>query len=391
MPENDLIRIRNASLMNLAVYLTLTIFLGTGLVALPELSERVIASVLLIAFGLAHVFGYRVASSQRQVNIYMGVQVLITAALFLRFPAADLFSFLLLILVIQVSIALPPRIAVRWIVLIFFIESLSLFENWGVERAVNLPIFIPIYFLSAVFGYSLRQTEIARREKELLFEELQRTQSQLEELAITKERTRLARELHDSLGHQLTVAVVQLEGAQRLIPSKPEQASEMIGTMRDELKRALAELRLTVTAMRNPLAENQSLESALAALCKSFQQNTGLATQLAADQDPPALPESYHLAFYRAAQEALTNVQRHAQAKNVWMRLQADGKNLSLIVEDDGKGFDTPSLDHSGSGLPGLRERAEQLGGQVRIERRPGGGTQLSFDIPLPEKGDRHD
>jgi len=238
MFDKDVIRIRNASLMDLAVYLTLTIFLGTGLAVVPDVTERVTISIFLIAFGLAHTFGYRVASSQWHVHVYVAVQALLTAVMFLRFPAADVFNFLLYILVIQVTVALPPRIAARWVLLFFIIESLRLFENESVERVVNLLLFAPIYFLTSVFGYSLRQAEIARREKDLLFEELQKTQSQLQELAITEERTRLARELHDSLGHQLTVAVVQLEGAQRLIPTKPNQASQMIRTMRDELKNA---------------------------------------------------------------------------------------------------------------------------------------------------------
>ena len=164
----------------------------------------------------------------------MAVQALLTTVMFIRLPAADVFDFLLYLLVIQVTIALPPRIAVRWVLIFFFIESLHLFESLSLERAINLVLFMPIYFLTGVFGYSLRRTEIAHREKELILEELQKTQSQLQELAVIEERTRLARELHDSLGHQLTVAVVQLEGAQRLIPTKPDQASHMIGAIREE-------------------------------------------------------------------------------------------------------------------------------------------------------------
>lgn len=382
-----MIRIRNAPLMDLAIYLTLTIFLGTGLVALPTVSERTAISVLFIAFGLAHTFGYRIATAPKQIHIYLTVQAVLIAVMFLRFPAADVFSFLLFILVIQVTVALPPRIAARWVILFFVIESLRLFENWSSERIVNVLLLAPVYFLTSVFGYSLRQAEIARREKELLFEELQKTQNQLQELAITEERTRLARELHDSLGHRLTVAVVQLEGAQRLIPTKPDQATQMIATMRDELKGALAELRSTVTAMRNPVTENQSLDSALLTLCESFQQSTGLAAHFSAAKNFPILPEAYRLAFYRAAQEGLTNVQRHAEARNAWIQLNADDANITLIVEDDGKGFDGQAQNDSASGLIGLRERAEGLGGQIQIGARTGGGTQLSFILPLPEKG----
>ncbi len=159
--------------------------------------------------------------------------------------------------------------------------------------------------------------------------------------------------MHDSLGHRLTVAVVQLEGAQRLIPTRPEQASEMIRTMREELKGALAELRLTVSAMRNPIAKNQPLELVLSTLTQSFQKNTGLVTHFTASE-LPELPESYRLAFYRAIQEGLTNIQRHADAQNVWINLEADHEQIILTMEDDGKGLDQFAEKGSGVGLVGL-------------------------------------
>jgi signal transduction histidine kinase len=246
---------------------------------------------------------------------------------------------------------------------------------------------MPIYFLTGVFGYSLRRTEIAHREKQLILEELQKTQNQLQELAVTEERTRLARELHDSLGHQLTVAVVQLEGAQRLIPTKPDQASQMIGAMREELKNALADLRRTVTVLRSPIANDLPLESALLSLTQSFQQNTGLATHFATASNLPALPEPYRLALYRAAQEGLTNIQRHANAQNAWVNLDVDDIQVTLTIKDDGAGLDQSVEKGSSVGLIGLGERASQLGGKMRIFSPPeAGGTQLTFILPLPEK-----
>ena len=129
MFNNDMIRIRNTPLLDLAVYLILIIFLVTAQVALPELSDRITASILLILFGLVYTFGYRRASSPKQVNLYMAVQALLTTVMFLRLPAADVFDFLLYLLVIQVTIALPPRIAVRWVLIFFSIECLNLFES----------------------------------------------------------------------------------------------------------------------------------------------------------------------------------------------------------------------------------------------------------------------
>jgi signal transduction histidine kinase len=161
----------------------------------------------------------------------------------------------------------------------------------------------------------------------------------------------------------------------------------MIGTMRDEMKEALAELRRTVSALRAPIADNLPLDIALSTLSQTFQQNTGIPTHFSVSPGFPGLPETHRLAFFRAAQEALTNIQRHAMARNAWMQLSADDQKITLIMEDDGKGIDGHIENRSGSGLLGLRERAVEIGGEMRLVERHGGGTQLIFTVPLANKG----
>jgi len=157
--------------------------------------------------------------------------------------------------------------------------------------------------------------------------------------------------------------------------------------MREELKNALADLRRTVTVLRSPIADNLPLESALLGLTQSFQQNTGLVTHFTASSSLPELPESYRLALYRAAQEGLTNIQRHADAQHAWINLEADDKQITLTIHDDGKGLDQLTEKRSGVGLIGLGERASQLGGEMRITTQPeAGGAKLTFILPLPEK-----
>jgi signal transduction histidine kinase len=243
------------------------------------------------------------------------------------------------------------------------------------------------FTLTAVFGYALRQAEIARRKNEELLEELKTTQRQLQDLAVTEERNRMAREMHDSLGHRLTVTIVQLEGAQRLIPTDPERAARMVGTMRDEMKDALAELRRTVSALRTPIADNLPLEIALSNLSQTFQKNTGIPTHFSASPGFPGLPETHRLALYRAAQEALTNIQRHARASNAWLELNADDQEIRLVMEDDGQGMDEQGENRASSGLLGLRERAALLGGEIQLTERPGGGVRLIFTVPMPNQG----
>jgi signal transduction histidine kinase len=96
----------------------------------------------------------------------------------------------------------------------------------------------------------------------------------------------------------------------------------------------------------------------------------------------PDLPDTYRMALYRAAQEALTNVQKHAGARQVWFMLTVRADAIDLLVSDDGQGMPT-DVEMAGFGLRGLRERAAQLGGEFHLEPRAGGGTQLSFRLPL--------
>jgi signal transduction histidine kinase len=388
--KNEIVQPRNLRPLNIATYAPLLITTLIGLIVLPDIPTKLLALGLCIFFGFFYSFRFRTITTYSALVIYFLIQTAVIIALIILAHPSDAFTFLLFVQSIQITMLLPIRIAIPALVIFYFIDSKDAILSFDANGFIQLIFNGATIFFTSVLGYSLRQAEIADKEKQQALEELQKTQNQLQELAVTEERTRLAREMHDSLGHRLTVAVVQLEGAQRLIPTKPDQASQMIGTMRDELKRALAELRLTVTAMRSPVVDNQPLESSLMALCESFQQNTGLVTHFTVTQNLPTLPEPYRLAFYRSAQEGLTNAQRHADAQNVWIQLQSDDKNLTLILEDDGKGIDPQNQNNSGSGLLGLKERAEQLGGQIRISDRRGGGTQLAFIVPVPSAEGGH-
>jgi signal transduction histidine kinase len=385
--NNEIVQPRNLRPLNISTYTTLSIMGLIGLVVSQDLQARIFVLILCVAIGLNHAFRFRALATYVQLIVYFAIQtVLVIALIIIEYPS-DAFIFFLFVLCVQLTVLLPIKKAFPGLLLFYLIYSQSALSNLDPNGIVTL-IFniIPIFFTS-VLGYSLRQAEIANREKQQVLEELRATQNQLKELAVIEERTRLARELHDSLGHQLTVAVVQLEGAQRLIPTRPEQASQMIAAMREELKIALADLRLTVSAMRSPIAEYLSLESALLALTQSFQQNTGLTTYFNAFTNLPELSEPYRLALYRTAQEALTNIQRHAGAQSAWVNLEADDKQIILTIRDDGKGLGDLNEKGSGVGLIGLGERASLLGGTMRIFSSPqAGGAQLIFILPLPEK-----
>jgi signal transduction histidine kinase len=255
---------------------------------------------------------------------------------------------------------------------------------------IGLPYAIGFIF-SGASAYSLARSSAAQRQSEALLAELRITHQQLqeyttrvEELAVSQERNRLAREMHDALGHRLTVAAVQLEGAKRLIPTNPTRAAQMVNTVHEEVVEALVELRRTVATLRTPLDVDLSLPAALTRLMTGFEEATGVKVNWLLPDELPSLAEAHRLALYRMAQEALTNVQRHAQARQVWLELALENGLITLLVKDDGRGFD-PAAAQAGFGLRGLQERAAHLNGQFHIESTSGEGTQLCFHLSLPE------
>jgi signal transduction histidine kinase len=252
------------------------------------------------------------------------------------------------------------------------------------------------YLFMGAAASAQKRAEQASAESSRLLNELQIAHRRLQEqaahaeaLAVEQERNRLAREMHDALGHQLTVAAVQLEAAQKLLTRDPDKAARMVETVRQQVVEGLAELRRTVARLHSPVETEMSLTSALTHLATRFEDATNIATHLDLPATIPQIDDEPRRALYRAAQEALTNVQRHAQAQNVWLQLtlvQGNGDNhpnaARMCVEDDGIGI-ASGVTTTGYGLVGLRERATQLRGQLAVSNRPAGGVCVVFEIPL--------
>ena len=371
-------------LVNLAGYLTLGAVALVGLLDLETTRSRWIASALLVAFGILLSLILRI-EGERYVHLYFAAQTLILCSLWTLQPEDSPFGSLFFVLSAQVMLLLPLHTAALWIIAFTILTGIAFVSLLGLAGVLWALANCGGYLFVATFGNLWRQAELARRRSQQLLEELQAAQRQLQDLAVAEERNRLSREMHDSLGHRLTVAVVQLEGAQRLVPTDPDRAARMIGAMRDEMKEALAELRHTVAALRSPPESELPLDQALLQLAHTFQDNTGLAVQCDLPDSLPHLPEAHRLALYRAAQESLTNAQRHASAKQVWLTLSAANDHVTLTAADDGKGFgEQTATSEGGYGLRGLRERAAQLGGELYLETRPSGGAQLCFSLPAP-------
>jgi signal transduction histidine kinase len=211
---------------------------------------------------------------------------------------------------------------------------------------------------------------------------LQTHAATLEELATSRERNRLARELHDTLAHSLSATTVQLEAVKALWDSEPEQARDMLDRSLRLARSGLGEARRAIHALRASPLDERGLAGALDQLGAAVEARSSLAVTVSTPDDIAGLAPDVEQAVYRIADEALTNAVRHSEATNVAVSIGRRGPRLVLEVRDDGKGFDTTEEAPNGHlGLQGMAERADLTGGSLDIESQPGGGTVIRFTI----------
>jgi signal transduction histidine kinase len=261
------------------------------------------------------------------------------------------------------------------------------YHNWQ-TTLFNALTFITAFVFVIAFVRLTMAAEQAQRGAEQLAAELADANRRLgdyaiqaEELATTQERNRLAREIHDNLGHYLTVINVQIKAAQALLGKDPGGANAALDKAGQLAQEGLAAVRQSISALRESPLGRQTLPDAIAALV-SEAQATGLVAELRVEGQPRPIGSRADLTLYRAAQEGLTNVRKHARASRVDLALDySDPATVSLVVRDNGIG-DSQSDRPPGFGLLGLDERARQLGGRVAVETAPGGGYSLLVELP---------
>lgn len=210
--------------------------------------------------------------------------------------------------------------------------------------------------------------------------------STLEELAVSRERNRLARELHDTLAHTLSALSIQLKALEVQLGSAPEQARATLAQAQGITSSGLDEARRTLHALRARPLESMGLLAALRQLAERGAERGGWAAQVEMPPALPALLAEVEQQLYRVAEEALQNVERHAQARHVRLALQHSSGIIQLEVADDGVGFDSAAPAPAGHyGLGGLRERAQLIGATLEIASAPGRGTRLRLSVPYAE------
>jgi signal transduction histidine kinase len=275
------------------------------------------------------------------------------------------------------------------IVATLLVSAALFFRNagWDLGQLGMAAVWVSLVTLFLLYINHLTRT--SRERGELIAElkaaklELEAAQQREAELAVLRERERLARDLHDSLGHTLVALSVQLEAIQRLYRVDPEAASAQVEELKALTRSSMDDLRRSLAGLRAPSLEERALRPALQALCVDFGQHSGLEVTChvdeAADSLRPALAES----LWRVAQEALTNVERHAQAQSVDVSLRCEPRSATLRVADDGVGLPAGAEARPDRfGLRGMRERVEGLGGILTL-RGDQGGTVVKACLPV--------
>jgi signal transduction histidine kinase len=303
-----------------------------------------------------------------------------------------LFPFLYLLLVTRSCLifALPGRLIVTGLSFTFFLLTLQQRfyrippPRMAQERLRFFPLNLVLLFgLVLVFVLLLMNAVLAERQSReklaIANEQLRKYALRIEDQATLQERSRIAREIHDSLGHSLTALNLQIETALKLWLSDSNRAYAFLAQAKNLGSQALQDVRQSVSALRDPLL-GRSLERAIASLAEEFERSTGI-TPIYQIQLADPVPTEVSTAIYRIVQEALTNISRYAAATEVKIQLQVIENHLKLIITDNGKGFQL-NQNTTGFGLQSMRDRTLALGGKLNIITAPNSGCTILADIP---------
>ncbi|MGW1722239.1 sensor histidine kinase [Streptomyces sp. NPDC002306] len=304
-------------------------------------------------------------------------------------------------LVIVYTVAATGARWASWLALAMSLVAASLAQlRWPNQETstagnVAMVVFQTVPFaLAWVLGDSIRTRRAYFAQLEERAARLETEREAQAKVAVAAERARIARELHDVVAHNVSVMVVQADGAAYVLDAAPDQAKKALETISSTGRQALAEMRRLLGVLRTgehkevgeyvPQPDVQQIED-LVEQCRT----SGLPVDFKVEGTPRPLPSGVELTAYRIVQEALTNTRKHGGPKaGASVRLVYFDDGLGLLVEDDGKGaphelYEEGGADGRGHGLIGMRERVGMVGGTLDAGPRPGGGFRISALLPL--------
>ena len=295
------------------------------------------------------------------------------------------------LLVAMYSVAAYEQRARRLVFLVVaglgFVAGFVVFGVTGNPRsfAITVP---SVFFVAAwLIGDYLRTRRAYVAQLEERAARLERERDQDRRLAADEERTRIARELHDVVAHDVSVIAIQAGAARAVQLSKPDAAAKALGLIETTARETLVELNRLLGVLRssNGATPDRSPQPGIGQLAGLVEElrAAGLEVDARVEGEPQPLPPALDLSAYRILQEATTNVLKHARAHRVDIRVHYTQAMLALDVRDDGPGGGGDPASSSGHGLIGMRERVALFGGQLRAGRDPAGGFSVHARLPL--------
>lgn len=319
------------------------------------------------------------------------VEVVLTAdtplALLLAMESGWTLFVLLLFGVVMVAWQYDMR-RVLWYVLLLAGAELVAFSPLLLSTLPSPPLLFQIFIHVAIYMMVsfviTRMMSAQRAQRRALTEaniQLRQYAASQEQLAVSRERNRMARELHDTLAHSLSAVAVQLEAVDSALGTAPDEARDILGKALAQTRSGLTETRRAMHALRATPLDDLGLALAIQNLAITTARRAGMALALHVPETQPALPPVVEQGVYRIAQEAMANTARHAGATQLDVTLAINGA-VTLTVRDNGRGFDATAVHGDHMGLQLMRERAEMLGGTLDIASDSGGGTTVRLVVP---------
>lgn len=370
-----------------------------GLAALSVFAARadaltwreIVASVLCIAQGLLYFFVIRSSPwpfpHSRMAIYFVGGIALWAAAAFLTPHIWWLgFTYFGQMFGILPPVATLPGTAILAFLIVVIISGwdlsaipIGMIFGFSMQWMFANALYLYIYSISRTSGERAKliaQLEAAQKELEL-------ARRRDAELAALRERERLARDLHDSLGHSLATLSVQLEAVQRLYKVDADKASAQVDELKNLTRASTDDLRRSLAGLRAPGLGERKLHETLQSLSVDVAQRARLAVACQIDDAADQLSSAHAETIWRVAQEALANIERHAAARNVDINLAVESQFATFVIKDDGRGLPSDAEGRPGHfGLRGMRERVEGLGGTLTLSS-DGGGSRVDVKLPI--------
>ncbi len=376
------------------IYLIYLAVVARAYVDVRGSSDALWIAVLLVVYGILLVSSERLISRLRSyMPVYLALQAGLAICLLVLRPALDYLPLLFAPLSLQAVLFYGRKVG--FAIIFAFILAFGSISLSGAPEKREILLMIPanggFFFVIGNLAHLIKKAEDTHQESQRLLAELQianrhlqESAVQAEELAAMQERSRMARELHDSVTQTIFSMNLAVQSASMLVGKDLESAGGQIERLQELARSAAVEIQALATQLRPRSVTEEGLPNALRRLVTERERRDRLELRLEIDGERDLSP-AVITGLYRIVQEALNNVAKHAQIREATVRLSLGGERACLDIEDHGAGFDIQKqIGHGHLGMAGMAERAKELGWNLHIDSQPGKGTRVHLEEAGP-------